>query len=69
MKILQIVFGRTRVQNVLRTFGRNLEDAFVPLGSTPPETNFSRNREVSQVAVKSRNEPGREIPSERSNHH
>ena len=40
-----VMFGRTPVQNVLRTFGRNLEDAFVWLGkkdSAPEE--FSRGK-------------------------
>ena len=61
-----VMFGRTPVQNVLRTFGRNLEDAFVWLGKkdSAPRRNFLEENRGGLAG-------GRclEIPSERSNHH
>ena len=52
MVVVVLCVGRTRVQNVLRTFGRNLEDAFVWLGSTRiPRGTSLETGEVWQVAV------------------
>ena len=42
-----VMFGRTPVQNVLRTSGRNLEDAFVWLGKkdSAPQRKFLEEKQ------------------------